>query len=96
MKTYIVIIEGAKRTDIIKCMFNTCLGICKYVPLTDHSFLLRCNSDFRMLRNCIVAELGGKAQIFVTESNGNAAWNNLLTDGDSIKQQYSLEKEVSY
>lgn len=94
MNTYIVIVEGATKVDIMKCMFNTCLGICKYTPLTDHSFLLRCNSDYRMLRNCIVAELGKKAQVFVTESNGNAAWNNLLTDGESIKQQYSLEKEV--
>lgn len=61
----------------------------KRVKLTEDSYLIASNNSPVEIRNYVMSKISNISRIFVGEMKESAAWRNMLTDSEIIKQLFN-------
>lgn len=92
MRLYIITIE---KKDKILSVTESVEDILRnnfiYVKLTESSYLVRSQNSSVEIRNFLVENTVGINRLFVGEMANSAAWRNMLSENDNIKEIFNNE-----
>lgn len=92
MQLYIITIE---KKDKILSVTDSVEDILRnnfiYVKLTESSYLVRSQNSSVEIRNFLVENTVGINRLFVGEMANSAAWRNMLSENDNIKELFNNE-----
>ena len=92
MSTYLIIIEWDNNQIPETAAFENLLRAnFQWVKLTELSYLIKGVNTTVEIRNFITTKLPSLSRVFVGEVKFAAAWRNMLTDSDKIKQLFEDE-----
>lgn len=92
MRLYIITIE---KKDNVLSVTDSVEDILRnnfiYVKLTESSYLVRSQNSSVEIRNFLVENTVGINRLFVGEMANSAAWRNMLSENDNIKEIFNNE-----
>lgn len=92
MRLYIITIE---KKDNVLSVTDSVEDILRnnfiYVKLTESSYLVRSQNSSVEIRNFLVENTVGINRLFVGEMANSAAWRNMLSENDNIKELFNNE-----
>lgn len=92
MSTYLLIIEWGQNQIPETTVFENLLKAnFQWVKLTELSYLIKGVNTTVEIRNFITNKLPNLSRVFVGEMKSAAAWRNMLTNSDKIKQLFEDE-----
>ncbi len=63
-----------------------------WVKLTSHSYIIKSNNTPVEIRNFLTVKYPSISRLFIGEMNPSAAWKNMLSESEMIKELFNNEQ----
>lgn len=92
MYLYIITIEWNKELLPEQALLeNTLSSNFKYKKLSDTTYLILSSNSAVEIRNYLTSSINSLYRIFIGELSSTAAWRNLMSESDEIKEMFNHE-----